>query len=90
MKPRRISPDALALAYELRREYRMQYKIIARMINCNHRTLCKKLNFAIHEGLDAVYGPNWAAREVMSSSMPDAVARFIRTGEPVQQVPHEQ
>lgn len=46
-----IELDTLAFAYELRQEYGMTWKTIARMVGCNHNTLRSYVSQAISSGL---------------------------------------
>lgn len=50
-RPRSIPIEDLALAYELRQEYGMTWKTIARMVGCNHNTLRSYVSQAINSGL---------------------------------------
>jgi hypothetical protein len=50
-RPRSIPVEDLALAYELRAEYGMCWKSIARQMGYDHQQLCDAVNHVIVNGL---------------------------------------
>lgn len=48
---RKLSPEDLALAYELRQEYGMRWKVIARELGVDDVTLCSAVHKATARGL---------------------------------------
>lgn len=52
-RPRSIPPEDLAIAYELRCEYGMPWKVIAPLLGYGHQELCDAVNHVIVHGLRA-------------------------------------